>query len=98
MVAILGRVSLEPSVQILPAVEHELDLESILEDVPPEDCAHIVRRAGALGAGALITAAAEAGMEVEALCGYRWVPKGHAPDNLPACIRCVEVWQSLTSK
>ena len=56
----------------------------------------LLRRA--LGAGALVTAAAEAGMEVEALCGYRWVPKGHAPDNLPACIRCVEVWQSLTSK
>jgi len=76
----------------------DLDLESILGDQDPEDCAHIVRRAGALGAGALITAAAEAGMEVEALCGHRWIPKGFAPDNLPACHRCVEVWQNLTSR
>ena len=85
-----------PTVQTVPDTDRVLDLETILEETPPEECAHIVRRAGALGAGALITAAAEAGMEVEALCGYRWVPKGHAPDDLPACIRCVEVWQSLT--
>lgn len=84
--------------QILPDIGHDLDLESILGETPPDECAHIVRRAGALGAGALIVAAAESGMEVEALCGYRWVPKGHAPDDLPACVRCVEVWQSLTSQ
>lgn len=82
----------------MPDTDRALDLESILEETPPEECAHIVRRSGALGAGALVVAAAEAGLEVEALCGYRWVPKGHAPDNLPACIRCVEVWQSLTSQ
>ena len=88
----------QPSVQVLPEVDRLLDIEEILGDQPPEECAHIVRRAGALGAGALITAAAEAGMEVEALCGYRWVPKGHAPDNLSPCARCVEIWQSLTSR
>ena len=87
-----------PSVQILPDIGYDLDLESVLGETPPEECAHIVRRSGALGAGALIVAAAESGMEVEALCGYRWVPKGHAPDDLPACARCVEVWQSLTSQ
>ena len=87
-----------PSVQILPDIGYDLDLESVLGETPPEECAHIVRRSGALGAGALIVAAAESGMEVEALCGYRWVPKGHAPDDLPACVRCVEVWQSLTSR
>ncbi|HOT81250.1 MAG TPA: DUF3039 domain-containing protein [Microthrixaceae bacterium] len=87
-----------PSVQILPDIGYDLDLESVLGETPPEECAHIVRRSGALGAGALIVAAAESGMEVEALCGYRWVPKGHAPDDLPACVRCVEVWQSLTSQ
>ena len=84
--------------QILPDIGYDLDLESVLGETPPEECAHIVRRSGALGAGALIVAAAESGMEVEALCGYRWVPKGHAPDDLPACVRCVEVWQSLTSR
>jgi hypothetical protein len=91
-------VSDSPSVQILPDIGYDLDLESVLGETPPEECAHIVRRSGALGAGALIVAAAESGMEVEALCGYRWVPKGHAPDDLPACVRCVEVWQSLTSR
>jgi|GEM_PF-5103728 len=74
-----------------------VDLESLLGEQPPEECAHIVRRSGSLGAGALVTAAAEAGMEIEALCGYRWVPRGHAPDDLPACRRCVEIWQSLSS-
>lgn len=83
----------------LTTVDHslDLDLESLLGEQDPDDCAHIVRRSGALGAGALITAAAEAGMEVVALCGHRWVPKGHAPDSLPACRRCIEVWQSLSS-
>ncbi len=89
---------MELNTQILPAIDEALDLEEILGEVPPEECAHIVRRSGSLGAGALITAAAESGMEVEALCGYRWVPKGHAPDDLPACIRCVEIWQALTSQ
>jgi len=58
-------------VQILPDIGYDLDLESVLGETPPEECAHIVRRSGALGAGALIVAAAESGMEVEALCGYR---------------------------
>lgn len=89
---------MELNTQILPAIDEALGLEEILGEVPPDKCAHIVRRSGALGAGALITAAAESGMEVEALCGYRWVPKGHAPDDLPACIRCVEIWQALTSQ
>ncbi|HNI36224.1 MAG TPA: DUF3039 domain-containing protein [Microthrixaceae bacterium] len=89
---------MELNTQILPAIDEALGLEEILGEVPPDECAHIVRRSGALGAGALITAAAESGMEVEALCGYRWVPKGHAPDDLPACIRCVEIWQALTSQ
>lgn len=74
------------------------DLEDVLGTAPPEECAHIVRRSGQLGAGALITAAAEAGMEVEALCGYRWVPRyGHAPEHLPACVPCVEVWQVMAA-
>jgi hypothetical protein len=90
-------VRVSSAIQSNPTVDTILSLEEILEEQPPEECAHIVARAGALGAGALITAAAEAGMEVEALCGYRWVPKGHAPDNLSPCRRCVDIWQSLTS-
>ena len=85
-----------PSTDTIVREDTELDLEELLGDQDPEDCAHIVRRSGALGAGALIAAAAEAGMEVVALCGYRWVPKGHAPDDLPACRRCVEIWQNLS--
>lgn len=73
-----------------------VDLDSLLDETPPEECAHIVKRSGDLGAGALVIAAAEAGMELEALCGYRWVPKGFAPDNLPPCKRCIEVWQQIT--
>ena len=84
---------MQPSVQIIP----DEILEEFLEETPPEECAHIVKRSGSLGAGALITAAAESGMEIEALCGYRWVPKGHAPDNLPACKRCDAVWVPQSS-
>lgn len=73
----------------------ELDLESLLGDSPPEDCAHIVKRSGNLGAGALVTAAAEAGLEVEALCGYRWVPRGIAADDKTPCAACVREWEAM---
>lgn len=75
----------------------DFDLDTIvdLDDPPPEDCAHIVARQGQLGAGALIVAAAEAGMEVVALCGWKWIPKGHAPENLPVCKPCAEIWAEM---
>jgi hypothetical protein len=91
-------VSEQPVITTMPIEDVEIDLEALLGDQDPEECAHIVRRSGALGAGALVAAAAEAGMEIEALCGHRWIPKGFAPDNLPACRRCIEVWESLTSR
>lgn len=70
-----------------------IDLESLLDDAPPEEAAHIVKRHGTLGAGALIEAARESGVEVEALCGHKFVPKyGHAPDHLTPCRRCLELW------
>lgn len=72
-----------------------IDLDSLLDEPPPEEVAHIVKRQGKLGAGALIVAAAEAGMEVEALCGYKWVPRGHAPDDMTPCKTCVEIWQQM---
>lgn len=67
------------------------DLEAILGTAPPEECAHIVRRAGQLGAGAPITATAEAGMEVEALCGHRWVPRCGSPRSI--CRRVCRAWR-----
>jgi hypothetical protein len=73
-----------------------IDLESLLGDQRPDECAHIIRRQGELGAGALIMYAAEHGLEVEALCGRRWVPQGFAPDDLPACRRCVAIWEKMT--
>lgn len=73
-----------------------IDLDSLLGEPPPEEVAHIVKRQGKLGAGALIVAAAEAGIEVEALCGHKFIPKyGHAPEDLPPCRTCVEVWQQM---
>lgn len=74
-----------------------IDLDSLLDESPPEDVAHIVKRQGQLGAGALIEYAAQHGIEVEAICGYRWVPKhGHAPDDMTPCRRCIELWQHMT--
>lgn len=78
-------------------VDLGIDLESLLGEQDPDDCAHIVRRSGELNAAALVAAAAEAGMELVALCGHRWVPKGFAPEDLPACRRCIEVWERLVS-
>lgn len=73
-----------------------IDLDSLYEEQDPGEVAHIVKRQGDLGAGALIVAAREAGMEVEALCGHRFIPKyGHAPEDLPPCRRCMEVWQQM---
>lgn len=73
-----------------------IDLDSLYEEQDPNEVAHIVKRSGDLGAGALVTAAAEAGIEVEALCGHRWVPKGYAPDHMDPCRRCIEIWQQIT--
>lgn len=74
-----------------------IDLDSLHEETSPENVAHMVKRQGALGAGALIEYAAANGLEIEALCGWRWVPKiGHAPDSMDACKPCVEVWQQMT--
>ena len=73
-----------------------IDLDSLLGDDPPEDVAHIVKRQGQLGAGALIEYAREHGLEVEALCSWKWVPQfGHAPDNMTPCTKCVAIWQSM---
>ena len=71
------------------------DLESLLGDHDPEDCAHIIRRSGSLSAAALRDAAAEAGIEVQALCGYKWIPSGTAPDSMPVCAACVRIWSPL---
>lgn len=73
-----------------------IDLESLLGEQDPDDCAHIVRRSEHLGAGQIVELAAAEGIEVVGLCGRRWVPKGFAPENLPPCRRCVEIWQSMT--
>ena len=73
-----------------------IDLESLLGETPPDEVAHIVRKQGDLGAGVLVAYAAKNGVEIEALCGYRWIPRGFAPDNLPPCRKCVAEWERIT--
>lgn len=77
-------------------VDLGIDLESLLDDPDPEECAHIVRRQGDLSAAVLIAYAAEHGLPVRALCGFEWVPRGFAPDDLPPCRPCVKAWEAIT--
>lgn len=55
--------------------------------------AHIVRKRGG-SADAMITEAVVMGNEVEALCGYRWVPS-RDPSGLPVCPACREVLANM---
>ncbi len=34
------------------------------------------------------------GFEVEALCGYRWIPQ-RDPKSLPLCSKCLEIYQGV---
>jgi hypothetical protein len=53
-----------------------------------EHYAHIVKRPDdEPSASAYITKARVFGMEVEALCGYRWIP-ARDPEKLPVCPLC----------
>ena len=75
----------------------DVDLEALvgMTDPPPDEAAHIVKRDGDRSAQEVIAEAASAGVEVEALCGYRWVPKGIAPDSLEACTPCLKAWETM---
>ena len=41
---------------------------------------------------ALVLAARIEGFEIEALCGYRWIPSQN-PRKLPVCQKCMEIYQ-----
>ena len=77
--------------------------ETMTEDVvevrttdTPEDAAHIVRlprdQDGKTTAQAYIMQARIEGFEVEALCGYRWIPQKD-PKVLPVCETCLEIYK-----
>lgn len=53
---------------------------------------HIVKPKGKKTGAALVTEARVFGLEVEALCGHRFVPQ-HDPNSYPPCSGCVEQWQ-----
>jgi len=56
-----------------------------------EHRAHIVKRpADRTSAEAWVTEARVLGLEVEALCGYRWVPARN-PEKYPVCELCRDV-------
>lgn len=68
-----------------------LDFESIFGGNNPEESAHIIKRDGERGAGLILAEAIESGTEVEALCGYRWIPTRANPDDLPVCTSCADL-------
>jgi hypothetical protein len=56
--------------------------------------AHIVGPQGSKSGAALVVEAYVTGMEIEALCGLRWVPT-RDPDPLPRCQGCLDKLQAL---
>jgi hypothetical protein len=64
------------------------------EDTQTEDesgkYAHIVKGSPEKTAAAIVTEAIVFGLEVEALCGYRWVPSKD-PKSVPPCPKCIEI-------
>lgn len=49
--------------------------------------AHYVRKTG-------LTDAAVFGQEIEALCGFRWIPS-RDPEKFPVCPTCQEIYDGL---
>ena len=57
--------------------------------------AHIVKRPDkSQGASAWITEARVMGLEVEALCGYRWIP-ARDPEKYPVCEACRDILSNM---
>jgi hypothetical protein len=53
--------------------------------------AHIVKTDPGTNAAAVVLEARIYGIEVEALCGHRWVPQ-RAPKQYPVCGKCKEIY------
>lgn len=68
--------------------------EDIATTDDPGSAAHIVFVPDELNttAQALVLAARVEGFEVQALCGYTWIPRQN-PESLPVCSRCLEIYQ-----
>jgi hypothetical protein len=54
---------------------------------------HIVKKTDKKSAQALVMEAMVEGLEVEALCGHRWVPS-RDPKRYPVCQGCEEIYWS----
>lgn len=61
----------------------------------PSQC-HIVGPSGGQGGPNRVTEAMVFGHEVEALCGYVWVPS-RDPAGLPVCPKCKSIAESMRS-
>lgn len=61
------------------------------ETKDPEDCKHIVdQHANKCN----VTEAIVLGIELVALCGYKWIP-GRDPDPLPMCVPCSKILAAI---
>jgi hypothetical protein len=72
----------------LPETDTLTEPDTNLDATDPADCAHIVDQRDP--ANDVATAIIE-GLEVTALCGYRWIPY-REPSGRPVCEACVEMY------
>lgn len=74
----------------MPTTETDLRTEPRLSDGDHERFAHYVKK------GDIVRSNIE-GVEVEALCGKRWIPN-RDPDRYPVCPTCKEIMALLRGR
>ncbi len=64
------------------------------EATPAEPVVHALRKRDGEDPRLVVELAAILGQEVEAVCGYRWVPRTQQIKGLPLCKACTDVLAS----
>jgi len=82
----------------------EVDMDTLLEDLTGDTRTHYISPPANQHIGnyqmsvqEILKTAQELGLEVVAICGYRWVPKRN-PENYPMCEECTRIaWEWLAA-
>ncbi len=74
----------------VPTTESDLRIDPRISDGDHERFAHYVKKADILRSNV-------EGVEVEALCGKRWIPN-RDPERYPVCPTCKEIMAALRGR